>query len=175
MHRAIADRCRVSDTIRKVIVNPPPCDFALNEPRYKFETLCRSKQSPCVLVQIPAFFLKLFNLSNGFPGGQIILLFRSDWVRVVLEYFCFGLPPKGIIRCVALTTGCISKKIILCPISPHSPCAPDVPGAYNVNSSSGCVRPGSFRPQVKGPPPMRPDATGCVWMHWTRPLCVQTP
>jgi len=70
---------------------------------------------------------------------------------------------------------CISKNIIMHPISPRSPCAPDVPGAYNVNSSSGCVRPRSFRPQVKGPPPMRPDATGSVWMHWMRPFCVQTP
>ena len=68
-----------------------------------------------------------------------------------------------------------AKKVILRPISPRSPCAPDVPGAYNVNSSSGCVRPGSFRPEVKGPPPIRPDATGSVWMHWTRPFCVQTP
>jgi len=67
----------------------------------------------------------------------------------------------------------ISKKIILRPISPHSPCAPDVPGAYNVNSSSRCVRPGSFRPEVKGTPLMRPDATGSVWMHWTWPFCVR--
>jgi len=69
----------------------------------------------------------------------------------------------------------ISKKIILRPISPRSPCASDVPGTYNVNSSSGCVRPGLFRPEVKGLPPMRPDATGSVWMHSTRPFCVQTP
>ena len=69
----------------------------------------------------------------------------------------------------------ISKKIVLRPISPRSPCASDVPGAYNVNSSSGCVRPGLFRPEVKGLPPMRPDTTGSVWMHSTRPFCVQTP
>jgi len=70
---------------------------------------------------------------------------------------------------------CISKKkVILRPISPRSPCAPDIPGTYNVNSSSGCVRPGLFRPQVKWPPPMRPDTTGGIWMHWRRPFCVQT-
>ena len=59
----------------------------------------------------------------------------------------------------------ISKRIILRPISPRSPCAPDVPGAYNVNSSSGCIRLGLFRPEVKEPPPMRLDATGSVWMQ----------
>ena len=69
----------------------------------------------------------------------------------------------------------IGKKIILRPIFPRSPWAPDVPSAYNVNSCSGCVGPGSFRPEVKGPPPMRPDTTGSLWMHWTRPFCVQTP
>jgi len=70
---------------------------------------------------------------------------------------------------------CISKKkVILRPISPRSPCAPDIPGTYNVNSSSGCVRPGLFRPEVKRPPPMRPDTTGGIWMHWRRPFCVQT-
>jgi len=42
MHRAIADGCRVSDTIRKVIVNPHSSDFALNELRCKFETLCEA-------------------------------------------------------------------------------------------------------------------------------------
>jgi len=41
-----------------------------------------------------------------------------------------------------IASAAISKNIILRPISPHSPCAPDVPGAYNINSSSGCVRPG---------------------------------
>jgi len=69
----------------------------------------------------------------------------------------------------------IGKKIILRPTSPRSPWAPDVPGTYNVNSSSGCVRPGSFRPEVKGPSPMPPDTSGSVWMHWTRPFCIQTP
>jgi len=55
-----------------------------------FETLGRSKRSPWVLAQIPAFFLVLFNLYNGLPGALIIHLFRSDWVRVVLVYFCSG-------------------------------------------------------------------------------------
>jgi len=52
----------------------------------------------------------------------------------------------------------ISKRNTLRSGSPRSPCAPDVPGAYNVNSCSGCVRPASFRPEVKGPRPMRPEA-----------------
>ena len=52
----------------------------------------------------------------------------------------------------------ISKRNTLRSVSPYSPCAPDVPGAYNVNSCSGCVRPGSFRPEVKGLRPMCPDA-----------------
>jgi len=34
----------------------------------------------------------------------------------------------------------ISKKIFLRPISPRSPCAPDVPGPYDVNTSSRGVR-----------------------------------
>jgi len=63
---------------------------------------------------------------------------------------------------------CISKKNTLRSVSPRSPCAPDVPGAYNVNSCSGYVRPGSFRPEVKGPHPMRPDAQVTVRTHWTR-------
>jgi len=57
MHTAIADGGRVSDTIRKVMVNPGREAFALNERRCKFETLCRSKWSPWVLAQIRAFFL----------------------------------------------------------------------------------------------------------------------
>jgi len=73
--------------------------------------LCISKRSPGVLAQIPAFFLILFNLSNGFPGARIILLFRSDWVRVVLEYLGFGFPPKRIMRGIVLTTGCLSGRI----------------------------------------------------------------
>ena len=59
----------------------------------------------------------------------------------------------------------ISKRSILRAVSPHAPCVLDVPGAYNVNSSSECVCPGLFRPEVKGPHLIRPDATGSVWMH----------
>ena len=61
-----------------------------------------------------------------------------------------------------------AKKSTLRSVSPRSPCAPDVPGAYNVNSCSGFVRPGSFCLQVKGPGPMRPDADLPVQTHWTR-------
>jgi len=53
-------------------------------------------------------------------------------------------------------TSHIRKKNTLRSVSPGSPCAPDVQGAYNVNTCSGCVRPGSFRPEVKGP-------VQCVW------------
>jgi len=64
----------------------------------------------------------------------------------------------------------ISQKYTLRSVSPRAPCVPDVPGAYNVNSCSGCVRLGSFRPEVKGPRSMRPDAQVSVRTHWTRPF-----
>ena len=44
----------------------------------------------------------------------------------------------------------ISKKINLRPAASCPPCAPDVAGAYNVNSSSGCGRPRPHRPDVVG-------------------------
>jgi len=56
-----------------------------------------------------------------------------------------------------------AKKSTLRSVSPHSPCAPDVPGAYNVNSCSGCVHLGSFHLDVKGPCPMRPDPFDPRW------------
>jgi len=55
---------------------------------------------------------------------------------------------------------CISKRNTLCSVSPGSPCVLDVPGTYNVNSSSGCVCPGSFRPEVKGVHSMRLEGKG---------------
>jgi len=64
----------------------------------------------------------------------------------------------------------ISKNNTLRSVSPRSPCAPDVPGAYNVNSCCGCVRPGSFSPEVKRPRPMGADAQVSVRTHWTRPF-----
>ena len=54
----------------------------------------------------------------------------------------------------------MSKKTALRPVASCSPRPPDVPGAYNVNSSSGCFRPGSFRP---GATFFRPDAPGAPW------------
>ena len=54
----------------------------------------------------------------------------------------------------------IGKNTALRPVASCSPCPPDVPGAYNVNSSSGCFRPGSFRP---GAAFFRPDALGAPW------------
>ena len=42
----------------------------------------------------------------------------------------------------------ISKKTALRPLASCSPRPPEVQGAYNVNSSSGCFRPGSFRPST---------------------------
>jgi len=44
----------------------------------------------------------------------------------------------------------ISKKINLRPAASCPPCAPDVAGAYNVNSSSGCGRPRRHGPDVVG-------------------------
>ena len=46
------------------------------------------------------------------------------------------------------------------PAASCPPCAPDVAGAYNVNSSSGCGRPRPLRPEVAG---VCPDA-----LHATR-------
>ena len=54
----------------------------------------------------------------------------------------------------------ISKKTALRPVASCSPRPPDVPAAYNVNSSSGCFRPGSFR---LGATFFRPDAPGAPW------------
>ena len=64
----------------------------------------------------------------------------------------------------------ISKKNTLRAVSPRSPCAPGVPGAYNVNSCSVCVSLGSFCQEVKRLRPMRPDAQVSVWTHCTRPF-----
>ena len=61
---------------------------------------------------------------------------------------------------IAALSAYISKRKTLRSGSPHSPCAPDVPCAYNVNSCSRCVRPGSFRPHVRG---LRPDAFDPPW------------
>jgi len=66
----------------------------------------------------------------------------------------------------------ISKRNTLLSGFPRSTCGPDIPGAYNINSCSGCVHPGSFRREVKGPRPMRLDGHVSVQTHWTRPLCV---
>jgi len=44
----------------------------------------------------------------------------------------------------------ISKKINLRPAASCPPCALDVAGAYNVNSSSGCGRPCPHRPDLVG-------------------------
>jgi len=66
--------------------------------------------------------------------------------------------------------GSSAEKGSLRSVSPRSPGEPDVPGAYKVNSYSGCVRPGSFHPEVKEPCPMRMDAQVSVRMHWTRPF-----
>ena len=53
----------------------------------------------------------------------------------------------------------ISKKTTLHPVAFCSSRPPDVPRAYNVNSSSGCLRPGLFCP---GATILRPDASGAV-------------
>ena len=64
----------------------------------------------------------------------------------------------------------ISRNNTLHSVCPRSPCAPDVPGAYKVNCCSGCIRPGSFRLEVKGPRPMRPDTDLHVRTHWMWPF-----
>ena len=52
----------------------------------------------------------------------------------------------------------ISIKIKLCPAASCPPCAPDVAGAYNINTSSGCGRPHPHRPDVVGVRLDAPDA-----------------
>ena len=66
-----------------------------------------------------------------------------------------------IIICIlsVLCIRCISKKINLRPAASCPPCGPDVAGADNVNSSSGCGRPGPHRPDVVGVRLDAPDAT----------------
>ena len=54
----------------------------------------------------------------------------------------------------------ISKKTALRPVASCWPRPPDVPSTYNVNSSSGCFRPGTFRPGATFFPP---DAPGTPW------------
>ena len=54
----------------------------------------------------------------------------------------------------------ISNKTALRPVASCSPRPLHVPCAYNVNSSSGCFRPGSFRP---GATFFCPDAPGAPW------------
>jgi len=68
----------------------------------------------------------------------------------------------------------ISKRNTLRSGSPRSPCAPDVPGTYNINSGCGCFRQGSFRSEVKGSGPMRRDGQVSIRTHWTRPFCLLT-
>jgi len=78
MHGAVANRHRVAETIRKVIVDLRLRDFALNEPRCKFEPFRTSKWSPCVFAQTTVFLLIPLNISNGFPGAWIVIrLLRS--------------------------------------------------------------------------------------------------
>ena len=88
------------------------------------------------------------------------------------HYYRLGPQISGLRRRLYIIN--ISKKNTLRSVSPCSFYASDTPGAYNVNSSSVCVRPGLFRPEVQGPRPMHPDAKGSVWTHWTRPFCVRT-
>jgi len=111
MHRAIPGSCQVSNTSRKVMINRCLCHFALNQARYKFETFCPGKRSSRLPAQISPFCLILFKVCNRFPGRWIIHLFHSNLVRVVLEYFCFGLLPQRIVMWVALTKGCISGRL----------------------------------------------------------------
>ena len=68
----------------------------------------------------------------------------------------------GVCPCSAVPTLVrhISKKTALRPVASCSSRPPDVPGAYNVNSSSGCFRPGWFR---LGATFFRPDAPGAPW------------
>ena len=59
-----------------------------------------------------------------------------------------------------LIRGHISKNTALHPIASCSPRLLDVPGAYNVNCSSGCFRPDWFCP---GAISFRPDALSAPW------------
>ena len=83
-------------------------------------------------------------------------------VYVTLEDVLHGWAKKAdrvMLNCTNLRTN-ISKKTALRPVASCSPRPPDVPGAYNLNSSSGCFRPCSFLP---GATFFRPDAPGAPW------------
>ena len=68
---------------------------------------------------------------------------RGSTSRPVSGGSCLGqifwVPWKG-----AAKSLCISKDITLHPGASYSPCAPDAPRAYNVNSSSWCESPASL-------------------------------
>ena len=48
---------------------------------------------------------------------------------------------SNMLALIFLTLFSISKKTTLRPGASAAPCVPDIPGGYNVNSSSGCYRP----------------------------------
>ena len=49
---------------------------------------------------------------------------------------------SNMLALIFLTLFSISKKTTLRPGASAAPCVPDIPGGYNVNSCSGCYRPG---------------------------------
>ena len=96
------------------------------------------------------------------PHSQIPAVFLPIRWTISRHYFLRPHPSQYvqpfILHPLILAPLLISKKNTLCSVSHCSPSAPEVPGAYNVNSCSGCVRLGSFHLEVKGPRPMRQDA-----------------
>ena len=66
----------------------------------------------------------------------------------------------GLVERKTRTSSSISKNTALRPVASCSPRLPDVPGTYNVNSSSACFCPGSF---CLGAAFFRPDAPGAPW------------
>jgi len=85
---------------------------------------------------------------NGIPSGN------QRWYGLVYLGY------KWLVNSELIGKGHIRKKTALRPVASCSPRPSHVPGAYNVNSSSGCFRPGSLRP---GATFFRPDAPGAPW------------
>ena len=125
------------------IVPPPPSQFRLLAPYCPFSSPLPAKTPPPAGILLlpsglhPTATHRLAPYCDSL-AGTLLLLFRS-----------FD----------------ISKKINLRPAASCPPCAPDVAGAYKVNSSSGCGRNQKLSP----PATLRPADNPTVPLHPMHP------
>ena len=105
----------------------------------------------------------VYILATSGEVERIIISIRS-LPNIALFYLAIGIQ----------TQKYISKKSYLAFSLSPSPCMQDDPGADNVNSCSGFVRQGSFRPEVKRLHLMRQDGQVSIQTHWTRRFCILT-